>query len=91
MLKQFFARNRKSPDFYESQFDTKTLKMHVYHSEHEFWAIKRAIRTKIATCGLAEETEKRKKAGKESHKTVIFHYHVEAPFRNLSAPNLVSL
>jgi len=44
----------------------------------------RAIRTKIATCGLAEETEKKtKKAGEESHKFVIFHHlHVEAPFRN---------
>jgi len=30
----------------------------VYQSKHDFWAIKRAIRTKIATCGLAEETEK---------------------------------
>jgi len=32
-------------------------KRHVYHSEHDFWAIKRAMRNKIATCGLAEETE----------------------------------
>jgi len=30
----------------------------MYQSEHDFWAIKRAIRTKIVTCGLAEETEK---------------------------------
>jgi len=29
----------------------------VCQSEHDFWAIERAIRTKIATCGLAEETE----------------------------------
>jgi len=27
--------------------------------------------------------------GEESHKTVIFHHHVEVPFRNRSAPNLV--
>jgi len=61
----------------------------VHQSEHDFWAIKRAILTKIATFGLAEEKEK--KAGEESHKTVIFHHHVEAPFRNRSAQNLVSL
>jgi len=49
-------------------------KRHVYQSEHDFWAIKRAIRTKIATSGLAEETEKKhKKVDEESHKTVIFH------------------
>jgi len=32
----------------------------VYQLEHDFWAIKRAIWTNIATCGLAEETEKNK-------------------------------
>jgi len=34
---------------------------------------------------------KQKKAGEESHETVKFHHHVEAPFRNRSAPTLVSL
>jgi len=69
----------------------QTPKRHVlaYQSEHDFWAIERAIRTKIATCGLAEETGK--KAGEESHKPVIFHHHMEAPFRNRSTPQLVSL
>jgi len=61
----------------------------VYHSEHDFLAIKREIRTTIATCGLTEETEK--KAREESHNIVIFHHHMEAPFRNRSAPNLVIL
>jgi len=32
--------------------------------EHEFWAIKRAILTKIVTCGLAEESEKKKNGGR---------------------------
>jgi len=70
MLKRFFARSRISPDFYGSKFGGfldrssklwrhQTPKRHVYQSEHVFWAIKRATRTKIATCGLAEETEKR--------------------------------
>jgi len=39
--------------------------------------------------GVGNE-KKEKKAGEESHKTVIFPHHVEAPFRNRSAPNLVS-
>jgi len=104
MLKRFFARKRLNPDFYGSKFGVfwtgdslivnlkaPNPKRHVYQSEHDFWTIKRAIRTKIATCGLAEEAEKRKKAGEESHKTAIFHHHVEAPFPNRSAPNLVSL
>jgi len=60
----------------------------VFQLEHDFRAIKRAILTKIATCGLTEETEK---AAEGSHKIVIFHYHVEAPFRKRSAPNLVRL
>jgi len=36
----------------------------VYQSEHKLLAITRAIRTKIATCGLAEETEKKKNGGR---------------------------
>jgi len=40
----------------------------VYQFEHDFWAIKRAIRTKIATCGLAEETEK---GGRKSQNRII--------------------
>jgi len=67
----------------------QTPKRHVYQSEHNFLAIKRAIRTKIATCGLVEETEK--KVDEESHKTVVFHHHVETLFRNQSSPKLVSL
>jgi len=35
--------------------------------------------------------KKEKNAGEESHKTVIFHHHVEAPFRNRSTPNFVSV
>jgi len=46
----------------------------------------------IANCGLAEKTEKeRKKVREENHKTFAFHQHVEAPFRNRSAPNLMSV
>jgi len=103
MLKRFFARNWLNPDFYGSKFggfldmrpphsefdNAPNPQKAVYQSEHDFWAIKRAIRTKIATFALAEETEK--KAEKESHKTVIFHHHVQTPIRNRSAPNLVSL
>jgi len=64
----------------------------VYQSEHYFCAIKRSIPTEIATCGLAEETEKKeKKVGEENTKPLYFTIHVEAPFRNRSAPNLVSL
>jgi len=78
MLKRFFARNRRCPDFYGSKFDgfsdrrplhskfegTKPPKRHVYQLEHDLWVIKRAIRTEIATCGLTEETEKNKKGGR---------------------------
>jgi len=48
---------------------------------------RRATRTKS---GLAEEKEKRC-TGEESHKTVIFHHDVEAPFRNRFAPKFVDL
>jgi len=41
--------------------------------------------------GGRENGKKRKKVGEEIHKTVIFHHHVEAPFRNRFTPNLMSL
>jgi len=41
--------------------------------------------------GWPRKLKKRKKAGEESHKTIIFHQNVEAPFRNRSEPSLVSL
>jgi len=46
---------------------------------------------KLRPVGSPRKREKRKKVGEESHKTVIFHHHVEAPFCNRSAHNLVSL
>ena len=36
----------------------KTPKRHVYKTEHVVWAIKRANRSRIATCRRDEETEK---------------------------------
>jgi len=44
----------------------------VYQSEHDFWAIKRAILTKIATCGLAEEKENKKRQTKKVTKPLYF-------------------
>jgi len=68
----------------------QTLKRHVCQLEHVFWATKCANRTKIDR-GWPRKRKKRKKVGEESHKIVIFHHHVEVPFRTRSAPTFVSL
>jgi len=104
MLKRFFARNRL---LYGSKFGG-VLDRRPPHSEFEgtkpskgtvsigtrLLSHKACKSTKMSTCGLAVETEKRitgGSLGEESHKTVIFYHHVEAPFRNRSVLNLVSL
>jgi len=103
-VKAIFCKKSLSRDFYGSNCDgfwtgnplmvnwkAPTPERHVNQSENVFWATERANRTKIATCGLAEEMEQNKMAREESHKTVMFHQHMEAPLRNWSAPNVVSV
>jgi len=46
---------------------------------------------KLRPVGWPRKRKKRKKADEGSHKTAIFHYHVGAPFRNRSSPNLLIL
>jgi len=86
ILKAIFCKNSAISRLFTSQnlavFRTadqlivnfKAPKRHVYQSEHNFWTIKRAILTKIATCGLADETEMKsnKKAGEKVAKPLYF-------------------
>jgi len=99
MIQRFFARNRLSPDFYGSKFGG-ILNRRPPHSEFEGTKPQKARNTtfeplsvqfgpKFRPVGWPRKREK--KAGEESHKTVIFHYHVDAPCHNRCAPNWVSL
>jgi len=81
MFKRFFCKTSLSSDFYGSKFGSFLdwrpphsefeVKRYVSQSEHDFRAIKRAIRTKLqlATYGLTEETEKKTKKQGELRKS----------------------
>jgi len=80
MLKRFFYKKSANSDFYGTKFGgllhrrPTYSEKHVYHFEHDFWPIKRANRTKIATCGLTEETEKRKEKRQEQKVTKPLYF-----------------
>jgi len=102
---QFFARNRISPDYYgtkvggcldrippHSEFEgTTSPKSTCITRNTTFESLNVQIRLKLRRLGWPRKKKIKKKGGIKTHKTVIFHRHVEAPLRNRSAPYLVSL
>jgi len=91
-------RWRSPPDFYGSKLGnfldrslrefegTKPSKGTCINLKTSFVPFSVQIGPKLRPVGWPRKLKKEKKTGEESHKTVIFHHHVEAPFRNRSSP-----
>jgi len=102
MLKQFFAGNQKVQTFTGRNLaifwtgDSFIVNLKAPKPRKARVLIRTRLLSHSAcnsyqNCALWTGRGNGKKAGEESHKTVIFLHHVEAPFCYRSAPNLVSL